>query len=748
MLNRQALELPRLADPACAIGRLTKAQLLQQVGHGLASAEVPVGRIVEWLEWRASPAAVLRDCLAVVAGGAAAVRSSSSQEDRAGRSQAGRFLTLLDVHRDRLATAIAEVFASYGAPTAEDQVLVQRSLGVVDAALVAASRCAPDGADCVSVSIAQQGSTRSVTDGSSAAETWFVALAASRERLPAPIAAARDVVEEIAGRLPPGIDFELELAWRAGRMWLLQVRPIHLPPRCAEGIEAATRARIGRRLQALAGDGVRVLGLMPDWNPAELLGEQPRPLALSLFEALIGDQVWWQARCALGYARPPRSRLLQPLAGRPYVDVATSLASFVPVGLGQDCAERLVGAWLERLQACPQLHDRVEFDLALTCLEFDARQRLAASGIAAADAKRLIAALCAPTLACLEPRALHWMLARFRAEAAAGASTAERLAGICGSLALPFAMAARCDFAAHAMLRSAVRCGALSGERLEALARSVGSMAGALGDELRADAMQGAARAGTFDILSPRHAELLPPGRPRIAAGEPFVLAAHERNALQRLLSGAGLALAPDRLVAAAMLAVRARELGKFVLAGRLSGCLEAIARRAEERGLTREQASWLPWRRWDEPDPARLAAEAEAARETHAAEARIRMPALLFAGDDLAAVRFEAQRPSYLGGGRICAPLRQVGRYERPEVVPRGAVIAIESADPGFDWIFARQPAALLTAWGGPHSHMALRCRELACPVVLGLGPERFRRLCRAERVSIDFSSQVIHVA
>ena len=33
-------------------------------------------------------------------------------------------------------------------------------------------------------------------------------------------------------------------------------------------------------------------GIMPDWNPAEIIGVRPKPLALSLYRDLITDSIW------------------------------------------------------------------------------------------------------------------------------------------------------------------------------------------------------------------------------------------------------------------------------------------------------------------------------------------------------------------------------------------------------------------------------------------------------------------------
>ena len=35
-----------------------------------------------------------------------------------------------------------------------------------------------------------------------------------------------------------------------------------------------------------------LFGVMPDWNPAEIIGVRPRPLALSLYKEWITDGTW------------------------------------------------------------------------------------------------------------------------------------------------------------------------------------------------------------------------------------------------------------------------------------------------------------------------------------------------------------------------------------------------------------------------------------------------------------------------
>ena len=57
------------------------------------------------------------------------------------------------------------------------------------------------------------------------------------------------------------------------------------------------------------------------------------------------------------------------------------------------------------------------------------------------------------------------------------------------------------------------------------------------------------------------------------------------------------------------------------------------------------------------------------------------------------------------------------------------GKIAFVRSADPGYDWIFSRNVAGLVTMFGGANSHMAIRCAELNIPAVIGCGEQNFNR-------------------
>ena len=65
--------------------------------------------------------------------------------------------------------------------------------------------------------------------------------------------------------------------------------------------------------------------------------------------------------------------------------------------------------------------------------------------------------------------------------------------------------------------------------------------------------------------------------------------------------------------------------------------------------------------------------------------------------------------------------------------------MVVVENADPGYDWIFARAIAGLITMFGGANSHMAIRCAEFGLPAAIGCGEQLFGRVASRKVVEIN---------
>lgn len=753
----------------------TKAETLEALGPLLGTARVLPAVRFTVAEWRAHGPEVADRVLGLPwGGGPLAVRSSAIGEDSLTASQAGRFHTSLGVlGREALCHAVEAVIASYGEPADGDQVLVQPQLTHVLASGVVCSCDPSSGAPYRVLTWADDGGTDAVTSGrSEGVRTWYGSVDAVREgrcRPPADhlegVLAMLAEVVELTGHDRIEVEFAVTVG---GEVFLLQARPLvvqpsEVPAAAHGGLLLEVERQWGRRTAAL---GSRPLyGVMPDWNPAEIIGLRPRPLALSLYRELVTDSTWARARAAYGYRDLTGTPLLTVFAGIPYVDVRASFTSFVPAALPDRIASRLVDHYLAELAERPHLHDKVEFAIVLSCNSFDLRERvagLAGHGFGAAERTLVHRTLVELTNRLLSPGGA-WRSDVRRLEllaAAAGGDLPARLRSCIEHGALPFAGLARAGFVGVQLLDGLVAHGALSQADRAALLSGLHTVAGAMTrdftvlDRTAFLERYGHLRPGTYDILSPRYDE--EPERYfdwtrhtcEPAAPVSFELSSAQRRTIAALLAETGFTCGPDELLKFIGESIRERERAKFEFTRVLSDVLVTARHIGERHGLTTEDMSYveigtLTALRGGAEDRPVLEAAVAAGRERHTGTRSVLLPPVLRSPGDAWGFELPDTVPNFVTQLRVQAPVADIERGDAPE----DAIAFVASADPGYDWLFARGIRGLVTAYGGINSHMAIRAQELGIPAVTGVGERRFALWRRAEALDLDCANRLVGV-
>ena len=73
--------------------------------------------------------------------------------------------------------------------------------------------------------------------------------------------------------------------------------------------------------------------------------------------------------------------------------------------------------------------------------------------------------------------------------------------------------------------------------------------------------------------------------------------------------------------------------------------------------------------------------------------------------------------------------------------------IVLIESADPGFDYIFSYGIVGLITKYGGANSHMAIRCLELGIPAVIGFGEKNYDEISKSALIEVDCLQKKVNI-
>lgn len=765
---------------------------------------VRLGRVDEQVaftqeEWDAGAASVLERVAATFQGARLIVRSSALSEDQWSRSAAGAYESVLDVDgasAEALRVAIERVLDSYTERNPGDQVLVQRMLTDIRVSGVVMTRTPGLGAPYRVFSF-DDSSRRAdtVTGGKRGVRTVFQHRGEPLPRSLAPeLHRLLQLVEELEELV--GYDsLDIEFAFTGdGIAHVLQVRPISLAGvdviddrSVARGIAEAKRffEALQEPPPFVAGSRTQ-LSVMSDWNPAEIIGIKPKRLAFSLYRYLITDEVWARQRAEYGYRDVRPCNLLVDILGHPYVDVRATFNSFVPASLPEPAAERLVEHCLDFLGAHPDLHDKVEFAVLFTCSTFDfderarerlegvlTREELAALRAGLTEITRAGMRRCAFDYEAIEVlRGRFERIIRQRMEPLERAYVLlEELRRVGTPL---FSHLARAGFVAASLLRSLPRTGCV-GESCEgdflATLRTVSTTIQEDGRRVSRGEMTweafveqyGHLRPGTYDITSPHYASapelFLRPMVTSAAEVAPSQAAPDRWDAATRAaISGelAKLGLDPDIGAFERFLkhAIEGRELCKFVFTRHLSAALEAIAEFGRLRGLDREGLAHIRIEDLWKLRSARHLAPAETLRLlARRGEDAFRLteaaclPGQIFSSDDLGCFEQLEATPNFVTGKTVRAPIVCLRAGSRPDQPVEGRIVVIPNADPGFDWLFSRGIAGLVTMYGGGNSHMAIRSAEFGLPAAIGVGELLFEELSNAEVIELDCASQHIRV-
>ena len=111
----------------------------------------------------------------------------------------------------------------------------------------------------------------------------------------------------------------------------------------------------------------------------------------------------------------------------------------------------------------------------------------------------------------------------------------------------------------------------------------------------------------------------------------------------------------------------------------------------------------------------------------------------------DLHVVPIHRSEPNFITNKRIEKPCKFLQASALNYGNINDYLICIDNADPGFDWIFTKGIAGLVTKYGGANSHMAIRCAELQLPAAIGCGEELFERIKDCRKLELDCAAKVI---
>ena len=162
------------------------------------------------------------------------------------------------------------------------------------------------------------------------------------------------------------------------KLFILQVRKLNLPKK--DLLNFINEKKFGKCLNNLEKKIIKLkkqqnneygnttyFGVMPDWNPAEIIGKKPKPLALSLYRELITDHIWSENRYNYGFKEISQFHLMTTFFNTPFIDIKVDFNSWLPRDLDEKIQKKLINFYLKKFNKNKHLHDKIEKEIIYTC---------------------------------------------------------------------------------------------------------------------------------------------------------------------------------------------------------------------------------------------------------------------------------------------------------------------------------------------------------------------------------------------
>ena len=769
----------------------TKAETLHLLEGTLQYAAVLPQYAFTVEEWKRNEESIVKQFGILSWNGRVIVRSSALNEDTMSESQAGKYESVPDVSGvSAFRRAVARVIASYDDGDGGNQVLVQPMLEKVKACGVAFTLDPNTMGNYYVINYSENGTTDAITSGKGGGGYLFYCFKSpGNADMPPKMRQLCLTLGELECFFEQdNLDIEFAVD-QEEQLYILQVRSLCVKSermdvdtqrRTLERIETKIRREQGKK-PFLCGERT-IYSVMTDWNPAEMIGVRPKPLALSIYREIVTDSIWAYQRDNYGYRNLRSFPLMIDFCGLPYIDVRVSFNSFVPADLDETISEKLVNYYLDRLAETPQKHDKAEFDIIFSCYTLDLPERievLKKYGFTEQETELITEALRRVTNHIIDYDNGLWRkdydklrkLEQRYGEIMDGnleeIEKAYWLLEDCKRYGtLPFAGLARGAFIAVQLLQSMVSCGILTESDYERFMNGVNTVSTAMNTDKKALSRQaflkkyGHLRPGTYDITSLRYDEApdLYFDWNRQETGESgneeniFRLSLEQMNRLKKKLEENGLCNDILKVLDYIRTVIAGREYGKFVFTRNLSSALMLIENIGEREGLTRDDCAYLNIQvirdlyTSTEDVRERLKDSVEHGKESYKITQSITLPPVIVDGGEVWNFYYPDSEPNFITSGKVTAEVCLLENNADTQDIS-GKILFIPCADPGYDWIFSHHICGFVTMYGGANSHMAIRAGELGIPAAVGVGAKEYDRCKEAKTIEIDCAGKVIRI-
>ena len=487
---------------------------------------------------------------------------------------------------------------------------------------------------------------------------------------------------------------------------------------------------------------------MSDMNPAEMIGKKPDNIAFGLYKFMFTDTTWNIQRGEFGYRKYSGGKLMELFNNVAYINVNHSLNSFLTRNLQKESCEEIINYQLNKLKENPHLHDSIEFDISRSSYVFDTVEEFSKEYKNIISPSEIIKwhndliQIDTQNKSTLEKNKKIILSTFSKLDKSFEYSKKENIKLIRDTMALPFTHHSRLGFVYFAQLNSLLEKEVISEDQKKLLLLSVNSIS----TKMKADAYEvkigkktlegfldvyGHIRAGNYNLLSSNLKNNLNFTESLINNSEqPLednILPKDIYTNIEEYFTINEIPLKASAWIDMFQEGISTRENSKFYYTKGIDGILNEVG---EKNTSDRELFDLLDIE----------------FNEENTSDMRLKnvlMPDLITSNEDFYFYEEMSKNGNYIGQGTVIGDVLLIeNEANRPNNL-ENKIVVIPAADPGWDWIFNYKIKSLVTKYGGPNSHMAIRCAEHNIPAILGIGENNFTVISNSKSLKIDFSNE-----
>ena len=508
-------------------------------------------------------------------------------------------------------------------------------------------------------------------------------------------------------------------------------------------------------------------GVMPDWNPAEIVGKKPKPLALSLYRELITDHIWSENRYKYGFKDISQFHLMTTFYNTPFVDIKIDFNSWLPRNLKENIQKKLINFYLKKFKKNKDFHDKIEREIIYSCYSLNLKKKINKdlhNILTKSEIKLFIESL--KKINNLAYQEKNYDLKKIKSLIYKQKKVQNSKLYFFDKIywhtenckkfgTLPFAGLARCGFIAVELIESFVQEQIMTSDEKNSFLNSINTISSDIvNDNIKLKKTEflhkyGHIRPNSYEITSLNYRDgynkYFKKVNDKIIKKKIYKFSESQKQKISKFIKEFNTEIKFDEFIKFIKDSIELREYSKFIFMKSIDLIFENLKKLAKKYKIPLSDLSYLKinditdfYYNLNSGNTLTIIKKMiKDNKKEYFKNFYIDLPDIIINPKDIYVVNIPKENPNYITSKECEGNLIKLNIEN--EINISNKIICIENADPGFDFIFSHNIKGLITKYGGFNSHMSIRCSELGIPAIIGIGKNNYEKIINSKKIKFN---------